>query len=45
MANPKTNTTQDLINNLQELKCKTNLKFHQNTSNYYGQMNYGRPSG
>ena len=32
-------TTEDMIIRLQSLKCKTKLKFHKNSSNYYDEMN------
>ena len=33
-----------MINKLQNLKGKTKLKFHQNISNYYDEMNIRRQS-
>ena len=33
------------MNKLQEIKGKTKLKFYQNISNYYDEMNYRSPSG
>ena len=35
MVNTNHNTTEDMINKLQELKGKTKLKFYKNISNYY----------
>ena len=40
MVNGKYDTTRDMIDKLQSLKWKTNLKFYQNKSNYYNEMNY-----
>ena len=37
-------STHDLINKLQQLKGKTKLKFFQNKSNYYDEMNIRRQS-
>ena len=34
------NTTEDMIKKLQELKRKTNLKFHKNLSNYYDELKH-----
>ena len=34
MVNTTYNSTQDIINKLQQLKRKTNLKFYKNISNY-----------
>ena len=45
MANTKYNTTQDLTNKLQEIKGATKLKFYENISHYYDEMNYRRQSG
>ena len=39
MANTKYNSSQDMINKLQELKGNTKLKFYKNISNYYDNMN------
>ena len=39
IANTKYNSTEDMINNLQEVKGKTKLKFHENISKYYDNMN------
>ena len=39
MANTKYTSTEDMIKKLQELKCKTKLKFYKNTSNHYDKMN------
>ena len=33
------NSTEDMINKLQQLKGKTNLKFYKNISKYYDNMN------
>ena len=33
------NSTEDLINKLQQLKRKTKLKFYKNISNFYDNMN------
>ena len=38
MVNTDYNSTEDMINKLQELKCKTKLKFYKNISNYYTEM-------
>ena len=38
MVNTKYNSTEDMIDNLQQLKGKTKLKFHKNISNYYFEM-------
>ena len=38
MINTNYHTTEDMINNLQELKGKIKLKFCKNISNYYGEM-------
>ena len=32
------NSTEEMINKLQQLKGKTKLKFYKNTSNYYNEM-------
>ena len=39
MVNTSYNSTEDLINKLQELKAKTKLKFYKNIINYYDNMN------
>ena len=39
MVNTKYNSTEDMINKLQELKRTTKLKFYKNISNYYNNMN------
>ena len=39
MVNTKSNTTEDMIDKLQELKGKTKLKVYKNISNYYDNMN------
>ena len=38
MVNTKYNSTEDIINKLQEIKGKTKLKFYKNISNYYVEM-------
>ena len=38
MNNTTYNSTEDMINKLQELKGKTKLKFYKNISNYYIEM-------
>ena len=38
MVNTNYNSTEDMINNLQQLKGKTKLKFYKNVSNYYIEM-------
>ena len=38
MVNTNYNSTEDMINILQELKGKTKLKFYKNISNYYKEM-------
>ena len=38
MVNTTYNSSEDMINKLQELKGKTNLKFYKNISNYYTEM-------
>ena len=38
MVNTNYNTTEDMINKLQQLKGRTKLKFHKNISNYYIEM-------
>ena len=39
MVTTQYNSTEDMINKLQELKGKTQLKFYKNKSNYYDNMN------
>ena len=39
MANATYNSTDDMINKLQQLKGKTKLKFFKNISKYYDNMN------
>ena len=39
MVNTTYNSTQNVINKLHSLKGKTKLKFHQNISNYFDEMN------
>ena len=38
MVNTNYNTTEDMIDKLQQLKGKTKLKFYKNISNYYQEM-------
>ena len=38
MVNTKYKTTKDMIDKLQQLKCKSKLKFYKNKSNYYKEM-------
>ena len=38
MVNTTYNSTEDMINKIQELKGKTKLKFYKNISNYYTEM-------
>ena len=38
MVNINYNSTEDMINKIQELKGKTKLKFYKNISNYYTEM-------
>ena len=45
MVKSNYNLTQDMINKLQSLEEETKLKFHQNRSNYYDEMNYRRHKG
>ena len=42
MVNTKYNTTEDMINKLQQLNGRTKIKFYQNISNYYDAMGYRR---
>ena len=42
MVKTKYNSTEGMINKLQELKGTIKLKLHQNLSNYYDEMNYKR---
>ena len=44
MVNTTHNSTEDMIIKLQSLKAKKILKFYQNISNYYNEMNYKRQS-
>ena len=39
MVNTTYNSTKDMVNNLQQLKGKTKLKFYKNISIYYDEMN------
>ena len=41
MVNTKYNTTEDLINKLQEIKGKTKSNLYENISNYYDNMILG----
>ena len=45
MAKTTYNSTEDMIIKIQQLEVKTKLKFHQNLSNYYDEMNVRRQSG
>ena len=38
MVNTRFNSTEDMINKLQQLKGKTKLKFFKNITNYYDEM-------
>ena len=38
MVNTNYNTTEDMIDKLQQLKGKTELKFYKSTNNYYIEM-------
>ena len=38
MVNTTYNSTEDMINKLQQLKGKTKVKFYLNISNYYTEM-------
>ena len=38
MVNTTYNSTQDMIDKLQQLKCKTKLKYYKNISKYYDEM-------
>ena len=38
MVNTNYNSTEDMINKLQQSKGKTKLKFYKNVSNYYNEM-------
>ena len=38
LVNTEYNSTEDMINKLQELKGKTKLKFYKNISNFYNEM-------
>ena len=38
MVNTTNNSTEDMISKLQELKCKTKLKFYKNINKYYIEM-------
>ena len=44
MVNTTCNSAQDVIDKLQSLKGKTKLKFYQNISYYYDEMNIRRRS-
>ena len=39
MASTKYNSTEDMINNIQQLKIKTKAKIYKTTSTYYDNMN------
>ena len=39
MVNTTYNSTEDMINKIQEVKRKTKLKIYKNISNYYNEMN------
>ena len=39
MVNTKYNSSEDLINNIQELKGKRKTKFYESISNYHDNMN------
>ena len=39
MVNTSYNSTEDMINKIQELKGKTKLTLYKNTSDYYDNMN------
>ena len=39
MVNTNYKSTEDMINKLESLKCKTKLKFYKNISKYYDEMN------
>ena len=41
MVNTNYNSTEDMIDKLQQLKGKTKLKFYKNVSNYFENMNIG----
>ena len=45
MFSAKYNSPQDMIDNLQSVKCKTNLKIYPNICNYYDEMKYRKQSG
>ena len=34
MVNTNYNSTEDMIDKLQQLKCETNIKFYKNINNY-----------
>ena len=38
MVNTTYNSTEDMIDKLQQIKCETKLKFFKNLSNYYTEM-------
>ena len=38
MVNATYNTTEDMIHKLQQLKCRTHLKFYQNISNIHDEL-------
>ena len=45
MFSAKYNSTQDMIDNLQSAKYKTNLEIYSNICNYYDEMKYRKQSG
>ena len=45
MINTEYKTSEDMIKKLQSLKGKTKVRFYQNISNFYGEMNYRRQIG
>ena len=45
MVNTTYNSTHDMIKKLQQLKVKTKLKFYQNISKFYDEMNIRKQSG
>ena len=45
MVNTTYNSTQEMIDKLQQFKCNTKLKFYKNINNYYDDINFTRRSG
>ena len=45
MVSAEYNSSQDMIDNSQNLKLKTTLKVYPNISNYHNEMKYRRQSG